>query len=204
MATARSASTRAKDDSLVDQDDLDLLDKIMTDTLVWADIRCPVQFSFTRLGAADRHRIPGLLCILLDEMDFTASDLITGILVEGSHNEAGIQDGARWLASVLRGVSEAELRKWIDRGQEYFAAQERAEREEAERQRAEAREFDDRLADGIVDYLARSREAREDTLSLHVGSVYSRIKQVLDRLEDAGKVVRVGEPDGKYYRYRLA
>jgi hypothetical protein len=143
-----SGENRAKEEFRIDPEDLEDLTRAINVALVDKKFNLPVPFSFARLGEADRARVPGLIDMLHREDPFDLYELIVGLVLEGDHRIHGIYDGARWLAHVLRGVSEAELRKWIARGKDHYAALERAATEAMERaERAEA----DRLA-------ARQRE----------------------------------------------
>ena len=136
-----SGDTRDQDEALLPGDrpgfepyTAETLTRGINKALEWAGMPLPVPFSFGRLGAADRARVPELIIRLDHEMDLTAYELIDGLILEGHHNPATICDGAKWLGSVLRGVGEADLRKWAGRGRENLDAQDRAEREEADAQ----------------------------------------------------------------------
>ena len=138
-ATTRSASTRAMDEYPVDPDGLEDLTRAINEFLDDLSVSGPVPFSFAWLRREDRDRVPGLILMLHREDPFDAEDLIWGLVKERGDSLEKIADGAKWLASVLRGVSEADMRKWIARGKECFAVQDAEEREEAERQAEEER-----------------------------------------------------------------
>jgi hypothetical protein len=153
VGTARSGSTHpaispAKDEYPVDPGALDDLTGSINEFLDDFAVPYQVPFSFSMLRRDDQSRVPGLIMMLHREDSFYAEDLIWGLVKQRGDSLEKIGDGAKWLGSVLRGVSEAELRKWIARGKDYFAAHEhqereeaeRAEREEAERQAEEAAE----------------------------------------------------------------
>jgi hypothetical protein len=139
-ATRAKVGSPAKGDYPIDPEDVKLLDKAINESLVSLGFSLPAPFSCARLRRVDRLRFPGMVVMLYDEDEFTADELIVGLVLEGDHNPRKITDGARWLCHVLRDVSEADLRKWIARGREHFEAQEREAKEVAERREREAAE----------------------------------------------------------------
>ena len=187
------ASSRAKDDYpankessaeeefRIDPDALETLTRSINGSLDDLGFRMQSRFTFARLAPGDRHRIPGLIVMLYEEDSFGSDELIKGLVLEGGHTPQKISDGARWLSYVLRGVGEAELRKWIGIGQEYYAVQERAL---------------ETLPDTILDWLYKNGCHCLTTIAYQVGSDERYVLDALFDLLEAGKVQQLGDPIG--------